>query len=103
MDSGIKISLPTSLPPGEKTGLSGNKQVQKTAEEFESFLIFSVLKECEKSMNFTKKSSAEQTQMSLFYEKVADVLAKKGIGVKETLSKFLERGAKVSEKLVENK
>jgi Rod binding domain-containing protein len=36
-------------------------------------------------------------QMSMFYEKVADYLAKKGLGVKEVIAKYAERGAKVSE------
>jgi Rod binding domain-containing protein len=103
MDSGITISPPIDMQQTARVGLSGGKQAKKTAEEFESFLVFSVLKECEKSVSAAKKSYAEQTQISLFYEKVADALAKKGMGVKEILSKYLERAAKVSGKSVENR
>ena len=55
-----------------------------------------VLQEFAKATQWTKKSFAEETQMSLFYGKVADIMAKKGIGLKEMLSRYLERGAKVS-------
>ncbi len=71
---------------------------QKAAQEFESFLILTILKEFEKTTQFTKKSSAEQTQMSLFYEKVADFLSKKGIGIKQVLEEYMDHGAKVFKK-----
>jgi Rod binding domain-containing protein len=64
----------------------------KTAEQFEAFFIFTILKEFGKTMQQTGKSYAEQTHMSLLYEKVADFLAKKGIGIKEVLAKYAERG-----------
>jgi Rod binding domain-containing protein len=96
MDSGINSSsLVTSTL--SKGGALNAKTTRKTAQEFESYLIFSVLKEFEKTINLTKKSSAEQTQMSIFYEKIADVMAKKGIGIREGIERYLERDtAKVS-------
>ncbi len=76
---------------------AGKAEAAKRAgEEFESFLIFTVLKEFEKTVHHSKKGYAEQTHMSLVYEKVGDYLAKKGIGIKEMLTKYAERGAKVS-------
>lgn len=81
---------------GKRGGTRKDESMEKTAEQFESFLIFSMLKQFEKAMHFNKKSYAEQTQMSLFYEKVGDVLAKKGIGIKEMIAKYAERGSKVS-------
>jgi hypothetical protein len=33
--------------------------------------------------------------MSIFYEKVAGFLAKKGIGIKQVLERYADRGAKV--------
>jgi Rod binding domain-containing protein len=95
MDTGIKLD-PSAIVAGTERGLSGTKSPKKTAEEFESFLIYTVLKEFQKAMNYTKKSYSEETQMSLFYEKAADALAQKGIGVKEVLTKYLVRGAQES-------
>ena len=94
MDLGMKLDV--SLPLLQKTGnIGGNKgePIEKTAEQFESFLIFSVLKEFEKSMSLTKKGYAEQMQMSMFFEKVADSLARKGIGIKEVIARYAEAGA----------
>jgi Rod binding domain-containing protein len=68
---------------------SGKRQMDsKAAESFESFLIFTILKEMGKTASVTKKSWTEDTHMSVFYEKVADALAKKGVGIKEMLSKY---------------
>jgi Rod binding domain-containing protein len=98
MDLGMKIDPSVALMQADrKVGAAKGEPVEKTAEQFESFLIFSVLKEFERAMSLTKKSYAEQTQMSVFYEKVGDILAKKGIGIKEMIVKYTERGAKVSE------
>src|SRR5512135_3369853 len=95
MDLGIEINLPAVIHEPGKRGGDEKGQIERTAAQFESFLIFSMLKELEKATCSTKKSYAEQTQMSLFYEKVADVLAQKGIGIKEIIAKYAERGAKV--------
>jgi Rod binding domain-containing protein len=95
MDSGIRIDPSTLLHVAGRKDASDKGQTEKAAEQFESFLIFSMLKEIEKAAHSAKKSYAEQTQMSLFYEKVADVLAKKGIGIREMITKYTERGAKV--------
>jgi Rod binding domain-containing protein len=103
MDLGIKIDPPVVVSEGGKrTNNSRGEPIEKTAEQFESFLIFSMLKEFGKAMHSTKKSYAEQTQMSLFYEKVGDVLAKKGIGIKDMIAKYAEVG-KVSDSNGENR
>jgi len=98
MDLGIKLD-PSIVLAENNTKMSTNKgeQVEKTAEQFESFLIFSMLKEVQRAMNLTKKGYAEQMQMSMFYEKVADSLARKGIGIKDMIAKYAERGPKVSD------
>lgn len=80
-----------------------NQSLEKTAQDFESFLIYSVLKEFEKAMHLTKKSYAEETQMALFHEKIADQLAKKGTGIREMLTKYAERAAKVPGKIGEKR
>jgi Rod binding domain-containing protein len=96
MDLGMKIDPSAALfDAGPRTDTNKSESIEKTAQQFESFLIFSMLKELEKATNISKKGCAEQTQMSLFYEKIADVVAKKGIGIKEMITKYAERGAKV--------
>jgi len=104
MDIGTKID-PTVLTDRPTAAMLNNKSqsVEKVAEAFESYLLGTVLQEFAKATQMTKKSFAEETQTSLFYEKVADIMAKKGIGLKEMLLKYTERGAKVSGKNGENK
>jgi Rod binding domain-containing protein len=104
MDLGMKIDFSAALfEAGKNTDTHKSESIGKTAEQFESFLIYSMLKELEKAMHSTKKSYAEQTQLSLFYEKVGDVLAKKGIGIKEMIAKYAERGAKAFDQNGENR
>ncbi len=94
MAGDIKIGVPVVLQPGLKTGQtvrSGEEDVEKAARDFESFLIFTMLKEFEKTARFTKKGYAEETYMSVVHEKVAEVLAKKGLGIKEMLSRYADR------------
>ena len=97
MDFGTKIDPPILLN-GFQMGPEKEKgqSVEKAAQAFESYLLGTILQEFGKATQMTKKSYAEEMQMSLFYEKVADVMAKKGIGLKEMLSRYVERGAKVS-------
>lgn len=104
MDLGMKTDPSAALlDVGKRTDTNKGGSIEKTAEQFESFLIFSMLKEFGKAMNITKKSYAEQTQMSLFYEKIGDFVAKKGIGIKDMIAKYVERGAKVLDGNGENK
>lgn len=88
---------PTSIRGTEK-----GQSLEKAAEDFESFLLQNMLKELDKAMRLTKRSFSEETQWSIFYEKVGEFMAKKGIGIKEMLMKYVERGAKVSPKSGEN-
>lgn len=99
MDIGMKIDQ--MIVPDRSPSIGGTEKgqtIEKAAEDFESFLLQSMLKELDKAMRITKRSFAEETQMSIFYEKVGDFMAKKGIGIKEMLVKYVERGAKVSPK-----
>ncbi|OPY73290.1 MAG: hypothetical protein A4E64_02621 [Syntrophorhabdus sp. PtaU1.Bin058] len=64
---------------------------EKVCENFESFMIFVVLKNLEKTAKFGEKESQEQNYMSIAYEKVGDYLAKKGIGIKEMLMRYVDR------------
>ncbi len=97
MNFDTKIDPPVfTNRPAPDFGTGKGQSVEKMAESFESYLLGTVLQEFAKATQWTKKSFAEETQMSLFYGKVADIMAKKGIGLKEMLSRYLERGAKVS-------
>ena len=65
--------------------------MEKAAEGFESFYILTMLKELDKTAHFTEKGYTEETEMAIFYEKVADYLSKRGIGIKEVIMKYLSR------------
>lgn len=107
MDSGVKMDLRMPLQDASviKTNVRNLNErlrnntkepnVEKVAQEFESYLMFTMLKELEKTTNLTKKGHTEQTYMSLVYEKAADFMAKKGIGIKEMLVENMEKNTKV--------
>ncbi len=97
MDVGMKLDPYLALSQAEaKTGVKKGESAEKAAEQFESFLIFSLLKECERATCLTKKGYADEVQMSIFYEKIADFMAKKGIGIKQMIARYAEAGSKVS-------
>ncbi len=64
---------------------------EKVCQNFESFMLYSMLKHMEKTTKMSKKGYAEETYMAMVYEKVADFLAEKGVGIKEMLMKYTER------------
>lgn len=96
MEFGSKIGIPAAVvQPTMEARHTKQATAAKTAEEFESYLLFTILKEFDRTTQFTKKSSAQETQMSMFYEKVAGFLAKRGIGIKQVLERYADHGAKV--------
>ena len=73
-----------TIPEGDK---------EKVCKSFESYFIFNMLKELQKTTQLSKKKGyAEDTYMSIVYEKVADFIADKGIGIKEMLMRYADRG-----------
>lgn len=67
-------------------------KMQKVAEDFEALFIFNMLKELEKTAHLTKKGYAEETYMSVVYQKVSEFISKNsGLGIKEFLLKYGER------------
>lgn len=79
------------------SNITGRKQKMDQAEKekacknFESFMIFVMLKNLEKMAKLEKKESPEQNYMLIAFEKVGDYLAKKGIGIKEMLMRYTDR------------
>jgi Rod binding domain-containing protein len=70
------------------------KEKDKVLTEFESFFLFTMLKELEKTTQVTKKGgNTQQTYMAIVYEKMGDFLAKKGIGIKEAIKRYIDGGS----------
>lgn len=76
---------------------------EKVCQSFESYMVYSMIKHLEKTTKMSKKGYAEETYMAMVYEKVADFLAEKGLGIKEMLMKYSDReNAKVISKSGDN-
>lgn len=82
-----------------------SKTVQKLGEDFETYFLTNMLKELGKTTQLAKKSYREETYNSIMYEKLGECLAKKGVGIKEMLMKYMERTetSKVLEESGDNK
>lgn len=104
----VTMGLPPAISMGVSTmerDLSGSSETdrEKICRSFESFMIYSMIKHLEKTTKMSKKGYAEETYMAMVYEKVADFLADKGVGIKEMLMKYSEReNAKVNPRSGDN-
>jgi len=91
---------------GSIKSLSGrnDKDLKTACEGFEAYLVYTMLQECQKTTSLSEKSQAEQTYFSMMNEKVAEVVARKGIGVKEMLIRYLKgtENAKVMQEKADN-
>ncbi|MCX8022904.1 MAG: hypothetical protein N2745_09050 [Syntrophorhabdaceae bacterium] len=99
MSAGIKVSTINAANKRLLENITRGKEgdPKKVAQEFESFMIFNLMKELGKTVSLTKKGCVEDTYMTIVYEKLGDFLSRKGIGLKEMLIKHLEeKKAKVS-------
>lgn len=77
---------------------------EKACENFESFFVSLMLNELQKTATFSEKSFMEENYMTIVNQKVSEFIAKKGIGIKEMLMRYMEQGAsKVSSPLDDNK
>ena len=87
-------------------GIKGRSAKDKKAacEGFEAYLVSTMLNQLQKATGSSQKSYAEQTYFSMFHEKVAEFVAKKGIGIKDVLMRYLERqeSSKVSAGTADN-
>jgi Rod binding domain-containing protein len=84
------VNDPAANIKGRKQNMDQTEK-EKVCENFESFMIFVMLKNLEKMAQLEKKGSPEQTYMSIAYEKAGDYLAKKGIGIKEMLMRYADK------------
>ncbi|MGB4223102.1 MAG: rod-binding protein [Syntrophorhabdus sp.] len=103
MSDMLKLTKPMIGPDLVKHGqditnvreISKNDQekFEKIAEDFEALFLFNMLKELDKTTKLSEKGYMEETYMSVIYDKVSQFLAKnKGIGIKEMLMRYSERG-----------
>ena len=75
---------------------------EKACENFESFFISLLLNELQKTASLSEKSFMEENYMAMVNQKVSEFVAKKGIGIKEMLMRYIEQGAsKVSSPLAD--
>jgi Rod binding domain-containing protein len=75
---------------------------EKVASGLESFFIFTLLKEMQKTTQ-SKKGFMQETYMSVVHEKLGEYLTGKGLGIKEAVMKYLQRdGTKVLAGKVDN-
>jgi Rod binding domain-containing protein len=64
------------------------EQIEKAAKEFESYFLFTMLKEMDKTTKLGKKENTQQSAyMAVVHEKVASVLAERGVGIKDAIVK----------------
>lgn len=66
------------------------KEMEKAAKMFESYFIFLFLKEMEKLASMEKKDIARDSYMTVLYEKIADFLSDRGLGIKEMIKNTLK-------------
>ncbi|HVN98154.1 MAG TPA: hypothetical protein VMT62_17140 [Syntrophorhabdaceae bacterium] len=75
-----------------RNGANGGDK-EKVCKGFESYFMLTMLKELQKTTELSKKKGyMEETYMSIVYQKVADFLADKGIGIKDMLMRYADRG-----------
>jgi Rod binding domain-containing protein len=91
------LSANTISLQSDPTKTKGRKDAEKVGQDFESYFITTMLKELEKTTHLTKKSYGEETYMSIMYEKLGDYLAKKGLGIKGMIQKYVERADAVAD------
>jgi len=92
LDFGL-LARTEELKGAKQSSKDTPEKMEKVAEDFEALFIFNMLKELDKTTKFKEKGYMEETYMSIIYDKVSQFLAKnKGIGIKEMLMRYAERG-----------
>ena len=80
------------------------KDLGKACEGFEAYLLSTMLKELQKTTNLSKKENTTETYFAMVNEKLAEFIAKKGIGVKQMLMRYVqpEPSTKVLQEAADN-
>ena len=68
------------------------KDLGKACEGFEAYLLSTMLKELQKTTNLVTKDNTSETYFAMLSERLAEFMAKKGIGVKEMLLRYAQPG-----------
>jgi Rod binding domain-containing protein len=76
-------------PEAELQGRN-KKDLGKACEGFEAYLLSTMLKEAQKTTNLFKKDNTTETYFALVNEKMAEFIAKKGIGVRQMLMRYVQ-------------
>jgi Rod binding domain-containing protein len=99
MGNEIKLPSESTLPSisysqtSDGKGMAGRKKLDKALNDFESFFLSTVFKELDKTTHVSKKKGyIQETYMGVVYEKLGDYLAKKGVGIREAMTRYLDRG-----------
>jgi len=77
-----------------------NKDFRKAAKEMESLFAFQLLKvmrDTTNSISSEKKGNGYDTYMSMFDTEIANVLSERGLGLQDSIMRWLERVPSVKE------
>jgi Rod binding domain-containing protein len=74
---------------GIGAGNGERRDPEKVAQDFESIFIVFMMKEMGKTAQVRKKGYMEETYMAMVNQQVGECLARKGIGIKEMILKYL--------------
>ncbi|HDH06243.1 MAG TPA: hypothetical protein ENH01_11165 [Nitrospirae bacterium] len=88
-----QLSAISGQEPAEGTDKK-HAEFEKVAKEMESLFAYQLLKimrETSNSMSTDKKGNGYNTYMSLFDMEVSRLLADRGLGLQDTIMKWLER------------
>jgi Rod binding domain-containing protein len=101
MKTTMEISQINSAVSPEKIS---SANAEKACEGFESFFVSLMLNELQKTASFSEKGFMAENYMTIVNQKVSEFVAKKGIGIKQMLMRYMEQGAsKVSSPLGDKK
>ncbi len=75
----------------EKLKGNSTKDLKAACEGFEAYLLSSMLNQLQKTVSSSEKGFAEQTYFSMLNQRVAEVAAKRGIGIKDMLMRYVGR------------
>jgi len=88
--------------------IESSKQYKKVAEEMESLFAYQLIKtmrETANTLTADKKSNGHDTYMSMFDIEISKLFAKRGMGLQDSIIKWLERmpaSTNANDKIIKN-